>query len=132
MSKIKNYIPKHCTIGGVDIDTVISDNKQNATQLGISSMVNGKIQLESIVTGLETSFTQYQNTYFHEIVHVMLNIIGEAELSNNERFVQNMGNVMFEFLRTADWIRLEELLHNKYSPTESNTPFIKDDNMINK
>lgn len=67
-----------------------------------------------------------QNTYFHELVHQMLSSIGELELSENKKFVQNMGNMIFEFLRTADWIRLEEFKHNKFSDADSNAPFIQE------
>ncbi len=126
MSKIKNYIPKNCVLAGVDIITVITENKQNAGNLGKSSIANGVIQLQSLDYGIEISNTQMQNTYFHELVHQMLNSIGELELSENEKFVQNMGNMIFEFLRTADWIRLEEFKHNKFSDADSNAPFIKE------
>lgn len=67
-----------------------------------------------------------QNTYFHELVHQMLSSIGELELNENEKFVQNMGNMIFEFLRTADWIRLEEFKYNKFFDADSNAPFIKE------
>lgn len=46
MSKIKNYIPKSCVLAGVDILTVITENKQNAGNLGKSFIANGVIQLQ--------------------------------------------------------------------------------------
>lgn len=34
--------------------------------------------------------------------------------------------MIFEFFCTADWIRLEEFKHNKFSDADSNAPFIKE------
>lgn len=58
MSKIKNYIPKNCVLAGVDIITVITENKQNTGNLGKSSIANGVIQLQSLACGIEISNTQ--------------------------------------------------------------------------
>ena len=37
-----------------------------------------------------------------------------------------MGNMRLEFLRTADWIILEEFKHNKLSDADSNATLIKE------
>ena len=42
-------------------------------------------------------------------------MLGRIDLSDDEVLVQNVGNMLFEFMRTADWIRIEELKHNNES-----------------
>lgn len=132
MNKIKNYIPLTCELAGVEFKTVFVKKVQNAGNLGKSFISNGIIQLQEMNYGQEVSFQQNQNTYFHELTHMILDQIGELELSQNEKFVQNFGNLIFEFLRTAKWIRIEELKHNSYSNPESKSPFISEDTIESK
>lgn len=132
MNKIKKYIPLNCELGGVEFKTVFTKDAQNTGNLGKSSVVNGTIQIQEVSTGIEVLTTQQQNTYFHEIIHMMLDMIGESELSCNEKLVQNMGNMLFEFLRTANWIRIEELKHNSFSEPDKDAPFLNDSAIVNK
>lgn len=115
MNKIKNCIPKRCTLGGVEFTTKFVDNATNGGRLGDSSTTDGSINIQKINYGLTQIPTQIQNTYFHELAHNIFGMLGRIDLSDDEVLVQGVGNMLFEFLRTCDWIRIEELKHNNES-----------------
>lgn len=115
MNKIKNCIPKRCTLGGVEFTTKFIENAANGGRLGDSSTTDGSINIQKINYGLTQIPTQIQNTYFHELAHNIFGMLGRIDLSDDEVLVQGVGNMLFEFLRTCDWIRIEELKHNNES-----------------
>ena len=115
MNKIKNCIPKRCTLGGVEFTTKFIENAANGGKLGDSCITDGSINIQKVNYGLTQITTQIQNTYFHELAHNIFGMLGRIDLSDDEVLVQGVGNMLFEFLRTCDWIRIEELKHNNES-----------------
>lgn len=115
MNKIKNCIPKRCTLGGVEFTTKFIENMTNGGKLGDSCTTDGSINIQKINYGLKQIHSQIQNTYFHELAHNIFGMIGRIDLTEDEVLVQSVGNMLFEFMRTADWIRIEELKHNNES-----------------
>ena len=115
MNKIKNCIPKRCTLGGVEFTTKFIENAANGGKLGDSCTTDGSINIQKVNYGLTQIPTQIQNTYFHELAHNIFGMLGRIDLSDDEVLVQGVGNMIFEFLRTCDWIRIEELKHNNES-----------------
>lgn len=115
MNKIKNCIPKRCTLGGVEFTTKFIENATNGGKFGDSCTTDGSINIQKINYGLTQIPTQIQNTYFHELAHNIFGMLGRIDLSDDEVLVQGVGNMLFEFLRTCDWIRIEELKHNNES-----------------
>lgn len=124
MSAIKHYIPNYCELGGVEFSTNIKQDNQNGGNLGHCAISDGEIYIQNVNFGKNLSQTQMQNTYFHELAHMMMETIGRNDLSENETFIQNLGNVLFEFMRTATWVRLEEFQHNCLSPAAKIPPFV--------
>ena len=124
MNNIKHWIPTYCELGGQEIQTVIDADKTNSQTLGYSVPTNGTINICKTVQGIKQTHSISQNTYFHELVHLILQTIGEMELNDNEKFVQNFGTVMFEFFRTAKWCRIEEFEHNVFSEPVKIPPFV--------
>lgn len=124
MNNIKHWIPTYCELGGQEIQTVIDDDKTNSGTLGYSVPANGTINICKTLQGIKQSHSVSQNTYFHELVHLMLQTIGELELNDNEKFVQNLGTVLYEFFRTSKWCRIEEFEHNILTPPVNIPPFI--------
>lgn len=120
MNNIKNCVPKRCTLGGVEFTTKFVkdvENNDNYTRIKFSS---GIINISETVSGQNQCHTQIQNSYFHELSHGILDMMGHFELSNDEKFVQGLGNMIFEFIRSCDWIRIEELKHNNESENTFN------------
>jgi hypothetical protein len=42
-------------------------------------------------------------TFFHELVHIILDATGEIELTENERFVNMMGKSLLEIYQTSNY-----------------------------
>lgn len=124
MNNIKHWIPTYCELGGQEIQTIIDDNTCNAGTLGYSTPADGTINICKFVQGVKQSHSVSQNTYFHELVHLILQTIGEMELNDNEKFVQNLGTVLYEFFRTSKWCRIEEFEYNTLTPPVNIPPFI--------
>lgn len=120
MNKIKNYIPKRCTLGGVEFDTKFNEDSLNGISYGEIIYPSGVIQIQKLIRGVKQSHTQIQNSYFHELAHGIFLSIGRDDLRKDEVLVQCVGNMIFEFLRTCDWIRIEELKHNNESEATFN------------
>lgn len=115
MNKIKNCIPKRCTLGGVEFTTKFVNDAKNHNNYACIELPTGNINIQDTVSGCPQSMTQIQNSYFHELAHGILDMGSYNDLSNDEKLVQHIGNCIFEFMRTADWIRIEELKHNNES-----------------
>ena len=124
MSAIKHYIPNYCELGGVEFSTIIKDDGENAGNLGHSNITNGEILIQNKNCGMKVSHTQIQNVYFHELAHMLVEMIGRNDLTIDETFIQNLGNALFEFMRTATWVRIEEFQHNCLSPAAKIPPFV--------
>lgn len=124
MSAIKHYIPNYCELGGVEFSTIIKEDGENAGNLGHSNITDGEILIQNKNCGKNLSHTQIQNVYFHELAHMLVETIGRNDLTTDETFIQNLGNALFEFMRTATWVRIEEFQHNCLTPAAKIPPFV--------
>ena len=115
MNKIKNCIPKRCELGGVEFTTKFVNDISNSNNYARILLPEGLVEIQNTVAGRVHSHSQIQNSYFHELAHGILDMGGYHELSDDEKLVQHIGNSIFEFLRSCDWIRIEELKHNNES-----------------
>ena len=102
MSKRKTslYIPRQCEILGHTLYTVINDelcDEQNA--VGCSVFPRNVIYLRhpSSLYCLEL----IESTYFHEKKHYEFYFSGENELNANEKLVDLLGNMEYQFLKTS-------------------------------
>jgi len=41
-------------------------------------------------------------TFYHELTHMILDTMGECELSSNERFVEGFSQLLLQFMQTAN------------------------------
>lgn len=58
---------------------------------------------KSNTTGKRYSNTQIMDTFWHEVVHVILNEMGEHSLNNDERFVTEFANRLTQAINTAEF-----------------------------
>lgn len=84
-------------LGGVKWTIKIDDKRlQDLGLLGLCEISKSLISLfekdvnESIV----------DQTLYHELVHAILETMGETELSANDKFVQNFGMLLHQFIVT--------------------------------
>ncbi len=92
-------IPKSFKLFGTTIN-VVFDNKycNDKSRYGESNYGGSKITL-STTQGLdELSEDKIINTFYHEKVHMILDTMGERDISNNENFV----DIFAKLLRQSD------------------------------
>ena len=105
---MKNHnkeIPKSFMLGGIHYKTVFKDivisiNEENEVQVGgISDGVETTIEIASKVDESICSSDYQRQTFYHELVHQILDILGE-ELSADEEFVQRFSVLLDQFEQT--------------------------------
>ena len=95
-------IPKSFTVGGQDIEVVIQ-NTIDGDKLGEACLWNGTIKISEIYKGcLQTESSKF-NTFHHELTHLILDTMGEYELSSNERFVSTFSGFLTEAIRSFEY-----------------------------
>ena len=79
-------IPNKIRIGGQDISVVNKECLDN-NKLGTMCIAEGVLQIADNFGNRKQSESSKINTFIHEVVHGVLDTMGESDLSSNERFV---------------------------------------------
>ena len=79
-------IPKKIRIGGQDISVVNKERLDNDI-LGKICLAEGVLHIADNFSNSKQSESSKINTFIHEVVHGVLDTMGEFELSKNEKFV---------------------------------------------
>lgn len=97
-------LPRKIRIGGQVLE-VTQPDKFEDSKLGRCCLANGYIRIAKTFDGLEQSESSKENTYWHEVVHAILDTMGEQELSENERFVCAFAGFLTECYHSMeeDW-----------------------------
>lgn len=101
-------IPKRIRIGGQELEIKFLPNLEG--DLGKCCLANGVIKIAQTFDGLEQSPSSIDNTYWHEVVHAILDTMGENELSRNEKFVCSFAGFLTECVKSMGESYLEESL----------------------
>ena len=90
-------IPSKIRIGGQDIVICLVDHIAEE-KLGQICMAEGKMLIAKNFSTRRQSESSKINTFIHEVVHGVLDIMGEIELSNNEKFVSTFSSFMVDVI----------------------------------
>lgn len=90
-------IPSKIRIGGQDIDVCIVDRIEDE-KLGQICVAEGKILIADNFSTSKQSESSKVNTFVHEVVHGILDTMGETELSRNEKFVLTFSSFMVDVI----------------------------------
>ena len=92
-------VPKEFTVFATKI-TVKYDNKRlsNEDLLGDCSYTDSQISICNKYKGMKVNKSAVIDTFYHEKIHIILDAMGEHELSQNEKFVE----VFARLLRQSD------------------------------
>ena len=105
----KNLIPTSFQCGGQNFD-VISVERCNNNCLGISGYGRGVVEIANVFDkDVIQSSSSKVNTFFHELIHVILSNMGESELNNNEKFVCTFAGFLTEAMVTADYMTVHDV-----------------------
>lgn len=95
-------IPKAFTLMGNPFNVSYAPRVDSTEELyGICKVSEGCIVLQDI--GADLSPNYQAHVFCHELVHAMLDMVGEEELSNDESFVDTLGGLIHQFLETAEY-----------------------------
>ena len=102
-------IPAKFTVGGQEIEVKIVDRCDN-NALGRCCAAGGYIKLARMFNcngDIPQSETSTINSFFHELTHAILDIMSEAELSMNEKFVSGFAGFLTEAIRSMEYNKTE-------------------------
>lgn len=88
-------IPKKIRIGGQDISVVNKERLDNDI-LGEICLAEGFLQIADTFRNIKQSESSKINTFIHEIVHGILDTMGESKLSKSERFVCTFASLLVD------------------------------------
>ena len=90
-------IPGKIRIGGQDIDVCIVERIEGE-KLGQICVAEGKMLIADNFSTSKQSESSKVNTFIHEVVHGILDTMGENELSQNEKFVLTFSSFMVDVI----------------------------------
>jgi len=101
--KNTSLIPSTFNCGGQPYE-VRRVERCDGNAVGISSYCGGFIEIADIFDKNSVQGAGNKvNTFFHELIHVILDNMGEKELSANEKFVCTFAGFLTESMTTAQY-----------------------------
>lgn len=88
---------EHC-YGNFDEDLKVIEIQR----IGMAKKV-AEVDGEKVLVDVNVTEKTFIETFFHEVVHCMLEASGEEKLSENERFVNMMGKCLLEIYLSCEY-----------------------------
>ena len=102
MNKIK--IPTQFEIGGRTVKIKYKKNMvDESDSVGYARYRKNEIWLQEKCDGVYRHPDQIQESYCHEIVHWILNMMGENKLNDDEKMVSQFAQYLHQILKTSEY-----------------------------
>ena len=88
-------IPDKIRIGGQEI-RIVNEERLDDNKLGTICVAEGVLRIADNFDNLKQCESSKINTFVHEIVHGILDTMGESELSGNEKFVCTFSSLLID------------------------------------
>ena len=88
-------IPDKIRIGGQEI-SIVNEERLDDNKLGTICVAEGVLRIADNFNNLKQCESSKINTFIHEIVHGILDTMGESELSGNEKFVCAFSSLLID------------------------------------
>ena len=88
-------IPSKIRIGGQDI-SIVNDERLDDDILGKICLAEGVLHIADNLNNSKQCESSKINTFIHEVVHGVLDTMGEFELSKNEKFVCTFASLLVD------------------------------------
>lgn len=88
-------IPNKIRIGGQDI-SVVNKERLDGDILGDICIAEGTLRIADNFNHIKQCQSSKITTFIHEVVHGILDTMGESELSGNERFVCTFSSLLVD------------------------------------
>lgn len=96
-------IPTQFNLLGHTIRVVFVDKLMSEHDLiGEARYLKNEIALQSRMPGIELLRSDIEQSFLHELVHFILNYMGENELRKNEKFVDLFAGMLHQTLITQE------------------------------
>ena len=88
-------IPNKIRIGGQDI-IIVNKDRLEGDILGDICIAEGTLRIAENFKDRKQSDGSKVNTFIHEVVHGVLDTMGECKLSGNEKFVSTFASLLID------------------------------------
>ena len=88
-------IPDKIRIGGQEI-SVVNEERLDDNKLGTICVAEGVLRIADNFNNLKQCESSKISTFIHEVVHGILDTMGESELSGNEKFVCTFSSLLID------------------------------------
>ena len=88
-------IPDKIRIGGQEI-SVVNEERLDDNNLGEICVAEGVLKIACNFSNRQQCKSSKTNTFIHEVVHGILDTMGESELSGNEKFVCTFSSLLID------------------------------------
>lgn len=96
------HLPKKIKVGSNWYSVDIVESMQNKSEMGRVHYDTRKIELARRTHhGVPLRLSAIQETYWHELVHAILESMGEHELNDRESFVERFAYLLAQSIRSA-------------------------------
>ena len=90
-------IPNKIRIGGQDINISIKEHLVDE-KLGTMCLASGELEIAEKFYDSKQCESSKINTFIHEVVHGVLNTMGENKLSSDEKFVTTFSSLLVDVI----------------------------------
>lgn len=88
-------LPYSIRIGGQNI-VVVNKERIDNNKLGTICIAEGILQIANTFNNIQQCESSKFVTFIHEVVHGVLDTMGETELSSNEKFVSTFSSLLVD------------------------------------
>ena len=111
-------IPSKIRIGGQDI-SIVNEERLDDNELGTICLAKGVINIADNFNNSKQCESSKINTFIHEVVHGVLDTMGEFELSKNEKFVCTFSSFLVDTIEEIVKANLEHTIMRLQGVTTS-------------
>ena len=105
-------IPSKIRIGGQDINVLIKEHLADS-KLGKICLAYGELEIAENFYEYKQSESSKVNTFIHEVVHGVLDTMGENKLSSDEKFVSTFSSLLVDVIEEIVKVNKEERINGK-------------------
>lgn len=105
-------IPSKIRIGGQDINVLIKEHLADS-KLGKICLASGELEIAENFYEYKQSESSKVNTFIHEVVHGVLDTMGENKLSSDEKFVTTFASLLVDVVEEIVEVNKEERINGK-------------------
>ena len=99
VQKLLDMIPDKVQVGGTELN-IINVPTIEGGSCGVSLLCGGYIKIAEDVSGYTQTASSKLNTFIHECIHMILDSMGNFDLSRDEKFVNTFAGFATELVQS--------------------------------